>query len=94
MIDLRLQIGTPWRREFFKNLGCLHGRITQNKAWELEHTYYSDLLVDFDFSIKQRQDHAGINLTLGIFGYGVSARIYDTRHWDYETDSWQVYNNS
>ena len=82
MIDLRFNISAPWRREFFRNLGCLHGSFTKHKHWELQHTYYSDSLVDCDFEIRRHGDHPGIEIGVGILGYGVSARIYDSRHAD------------
>lgn len=83
LFNLQTQIYTPF--EYFKNLGCVSGGITKHTAWELEHTYYSGNLLDIDISLSIREDHAGFEITLGLFGYGVSFRIYDTRHWDYET---------
>ena len=82
IISLRAQISLPF--EHFNNLGCLYGRIGKNMAWELEHTQYSGSLFDIDFSWSIREDHAGLEIGLGLFGYGVSFRMYDTRHWDYE----------
>jgi len=81
VIKCRIEVDAPWRREFFKNLGCLHGSFTRHKHWELEHTYYSDTLLDFNFEISRHTDHAGIEFSIGIFGYSVAARIYDSRHW-------------
>lgn len=89
MIQLTLQIGTPWHREFFKNLGSLHGSITRYKHWEIEHTYYSDVLVDVDFRVNSRMDHGGVSFTVGVLGYGISMRLYDSRHWDYENNCWE-----
>ena len=91
MINLRLELKNPWAKDKFKNLGCLHGRISKNKAWELEHTFYDGLLIDIDFSITRHCDHAGLNIVLGILGYAVHFSIYDTRHWDYETNDWKKY---
>ena len=81
LFSLRTQISLPF--DHFKNLGCVHGRLGANKAWELEHTYYSGSLLDIDISWSIREDHAGFEFTLGLFGYGVHFHIYDTRHWDY-----------
>jgi hypothetical protein len=85
LFNLQTQIYLPF--EHFKNLGSVHGRMGANTAWELEHTYYSGSLLDIDISLSIREDHAGFEITLGLFGYGVSFRIYDTRHWNYETCS-------
>ena len=84
LFNLQTQIYLPF--EHFKNLGCVHGRINANKAWELEHTYYSGSLLDVDISFSVREDHAGLDFTVGLLGYGVSFRIYDTRHWSYENN--------
>lgn len=91
MINLRLELQNPWAKDRFKNLGCVYGSISKHKAWELEHTFYDGLLVDIDFSFKRKCDHAGLNIVLGLFGYAVHFSIYDTRHWDYETNDWMTY---
>lgn len=91
LFNLQTQIYLPF--EHFKNLGCIHGRIGANNAWELEHTYYSGSLLDIDISLSTREHHAGFEITLGLFGYGVSFRIYNTRHWDCDTNAY-TQNNS
>jgi len=89
IFSLRTQIHLPF--DHFKNLGCISGQLSKHTAWELEHTYYSGSLLDIDTSLSTREDHAGFDFTLGLFGYGVNFRIYDTRHWNYETNKWEVY---
>jgi hypothetical protein len=89
LVHLRFNLATPW--EAFKNLGCLHGRLGQHTAWELEHTYYAGSLVDLEFSISTHTDHAGLDFGLGLLGYGIGFRIYDTRHWDSDTNTWVTY---
>jgi hypothetical protein len=32
-----------------------------------------------------------LQVMLGVLGYGIAFRIYDTRHWDYETNTWVNY---
>ena len=91
LFSLRTQISLPF--DYFKNLGSISGRIGKNKAWELEHTYYSGILFDIDVSLSTREDHAGVELCLGLFGYGIHFHIYDTRHWDYATNAY-TQNNS
>jgi hypothetical protein len=92
LFTLRAQLYTPW--DYFKNLGCISGRLTKNKAWELEHSYYSGALLDIDISIGRNEDHAGLEIGLGLLGYGIHFKIYDTRHWDYELNSWKVYHDN
>ena len=91
MINLRLELQNPWSKDRFKNLGCLHGRITKHKAWELEHTFYDGMIIDCDFKFSTKGDHAGLSIMLGLLVYGVHFTVYDTRHWDYENNCWQVY---
>lgn len=63
-----------------------------HKAWEIEaHNFGWGNLFDFEFSWTRNCDHAGISFKLGLFGYLVEARLYDTRHWDDEKNQWQVY---
>jgi lipoprotein signal peptidase len=83
VVNLRIEIYNPFDHwDHFRNFGCLFGRISQHKAWELEHSYYSPLLLDVQVRCTHKQDHAGISVGLGLLGYGVSFRIYDKRHWN------------
>jgi len=91
MINLRLEIQNPFSKDRFKNLGSLSGRLTKNKFWEVQHTFYDGMLLDVDFSIKRRCDHAGVFLVLGLLTYAVHISIYDNRHWDYENNQWKVH---
>jgi hypothetical protein len=89
LFNLRIEIHAPF--DYFKALGCIHGRLGKHTAWELEHNYYSGSFFDFDTSYSIREDHAGFNFTIGIFGYGVGFRIYDTRHWNYGGNCYEQY---
>jgi len=95
ILNLRFELKNPVDRwDYFNNLGCLFGRISQHKAWELEHSYYSPLLLDVEVRWTHKQDHAGISIGFGMLGYGVSFRIYDNRHWNEETNSWEEHDFS
>ena len=89
IFSLRTQISLPF--DHFKNLGSISGSIHKHTAWELEHTYYNGSLFDIDVSWSIREDHAGFELCLGLLGYGVHFHIYDTRHWNYTTNTWEEY---
>ena len=92
LYNLRLEISNPFDSwDYFKNLGCAHGVFGKHTAWELEHTYYSPLLLDVETKWSFKTDHAGLSIGIGLLGYGISFRIYDTRHWNYETNSWETY---
>jgi len=40
------------------------------------------------------QDHAGFEFGVGILGYGIHFRIYDTRHYNYDTKQYEEYDFS
>lgn len=95
ILNIRFELRNPfdcW--DYFSNLGCVSGRIARFKAWELEHSYYSPLLLDFELCWTRAQDHAGFEFGLGILGYGIHFRIYDTRHYNYDTKQYEEYDFS
>ena len=89
MIYTNITIQNPWSDKF-KNLYCKSGKFTKNKAWEVE-VLRDDNLFEFEFRFSFKGDHAGAKLGFGLFGYNVSAQYYDTRHWDYDTNTWVKY---
>ena len=64
--------------------------ISKYKAWEFN-GYKTHDIVEIDFHYTITGDHAGLHLMLGLVGYAVEFHIYDTRHWDYENNTWEVY---
>ena len=92
IINLRFELTNPFDRwEFFKPLGSVSGLLFWHKAWELEHSYMSTMLIDIDTNLTIRRDHAGLNITVGLLGYGLHFSIYDTRHWNYDLNQWVAY---
>ena len=66
-----------------------------NKAWEIEgHNFGWGNLFAFEFTWTRNCDHAGLSLKLGLFGYQVEGRFYDSRHWDYDTNDYVVYDEA
>ena len=65
--------------------------ISQNKGIELEALYNprSSTFVHFLCSWTRRQDHAGISVEIGILSFELSARLVDSRHWDYQNNRWE-----
>ncbi len=64
--------------------------VLGKKAVEFE-IYRDTTILGCSFRWTTRQDHAGVNLELGLLGYTVSFQYYDTRHWDNEKNQWCVY---
>jgi hypothetical protein len=92
IVNLRFELSNPFDRwDYFNNLGCISGRLTKYKAWELEHTFCSTVLIDVDMRWTRKMDHAGLDITVGLLGYGISFRIYDTRHWNDYDNRWEEY---
>jgi hypothetical protein len=92
IINFRIELTNPFDRwDYFRNLGSKSGRVFSNKFWELEHSYYSPLLFDADVRWTHRTDHAGLEIGIGLLGYGIHFRIYDSRHWDYDKNTWSTY---
>jgi hypothetical protein len=83
LIHLDLNVRLPF--EYFKHLGSIQGRISEYLSWELEHSYYGGELINFYFSYSAQEDHAGLNIIAGIFGYAIHFTIYDQRHYPYES---------
>jgi hypothetical protein len=90
ILNIRIELTNPRDRwDYFRNLGCVSGMITRFTAWELEHSYYSPLLFDFEMRWNRKTDHAGFEFGIGILGYGIHFRIYDTRHWNDFDNCWE-----
>jgi len=64
-----------------------------HKAVEIE-VYRDTTIISFAFRWTIRQDHAGMSLDLGLFGYTVSAQYYDTRHWNEEAGRFNRYDSA
>jgi hypothetical protein len=91
MINLKFSIINPWWNRFANIKSWAGGSLFENKFWEVQ-IMKSDDLLTVDLRITTRQDHAGADLWLGLFGYAINLQFYDNRHWDSETENWQVYN--
>jgi hypothetical protein len=68
-----------------------HGRVTQNRSWELQLDYWGwgklfglDLGLDWEGS-----DHAGPEIELTILGFTVHFTMPRNDHWDYDTNTWE-----
>lgn len=90
MISLSFNLRNP----FSNRWNCIYTTAGEtpfkHKYWELQVDKTSDL-VGFEFRYTIRQDHAGMFLTLGLFGYEVIFHVYDNRHWNDEEGRWKVY---
>jgi len=89
VIYINLTIRNPWS-DCFEIVGSWGQKLFKHKAWEVE-IYRSDTVAELEFKITSQEDHAGITLGLGLISYTLRAQIYDTRHWNYATQCWEIY---
>jgi hypothetical protein len=88
MISLNFNIRNPWGNTF-KNIWCrAYSTPFKHKFIELELTQDCNL-ISFVFSYTVNQDHAGLTLEAGLFGYCLHFQFYDNRHWDYARGEWE-----
>jgi hypothetical protein len=91
VINLNFGIAMPWRSaKGWDILWSKSGIITRNKAWEFN-GYRTGRLINLDFEWTLQGDHAGARIMLGLLGYEVELQFYDTRHWNYDTATWNCY---
>jgi hypothetical protein len=89
MINLNFNIYNPWSNTW-TILWNKSNFISKNKAWEFN-GYRTNHIINVDFQFNPVGDHGGVRVMLGLFGFDIELHVYDTRHWDYETKDWQVY---
>lgn len=92
MISTHLRISNPWSNGNFDNLWNRSWLLTKHKALELEVIKYSRNVFEVQFALSVRTDHAGLTLVIGLFGRSFHFNFYDTRHWDFEKGTWEIYN--
>ena len=73
------------------------------KSWSLPFKYkYAEFQISkdpnsytlLDIQLKltfSGEDHAGLSIQFEMLGYFICFEIYDSRHWDYETNNWEIY---
>ena len=66
------------------------GSFSHYKAWEFN-GYKTHDFIEIDFNFTTKGDHAGLQIMIGLLGYAIEYHVYDTRHWDYENNTWEVY---
>lgn len=91
MISFSFNLRNPFS-ERWGCIKCLSGQISKNKYWEVQFDKNSDIL-SFELRYSIRQDHAGLFVSFGLFGYDVIAHIYDSRHWNDEEGRFYNYND-
>lgn len=65
-----------------------HGRIHQ-RGIEFESNLCN--LIGASFNWDWKRDHAGIHIDTTLFGWTFAVTLYDVRHWNYDKDDWETY---
>ena len=89
MILLQFNIYNPWS-DTWTILWNKSGSFSKNKAFEFN-GYRTNRIITVDFDLTFRGDHAGARVMLGLVGYDIELHFYDTRHWNYNTNTWETY---
>ena len=92
MISFSFRLMNPfsdrWETVYYKD-----GLLGKHTGAEIQ-VIKDNTIVDLTFRWHTRQDHAGMSLDLGLFGYQVTMRYYDTRHWNDEAGRYYIYDKA
>ena len=86
MISFHFTVKNPFSDRWDISLSK-SGLLGENKAWEFN-TYKTAHIINIDFRLSFRTDHAGVQFSLGLLGRDVEFNFYDRRHWDSEKNDW------
>ena len=90
MININLRFYNPFSDRFNSGRSWAGTVGSSYKAWEIQ-LMKTNSIVEFNFRLNFRQDHAGIEIELGLLGHNLRAQIYDTRHWNSNENKWVDY---
>ena len=94
MIYFKFVIDNPWHRPLddfdSRDFFCKEGSFTRHKHWEVQISRWEpSSLFEFHLDLRWRgRDHAGPEIRMETFGLMFSAKIYDSRHWNYDKARW------
>ena len=96
MIYLNFFLRLPRKsRPDIKEIYYWDKKITKNKALSIQFDRHKGRIsIGCGLSLDFFQDHAGLVLDLEVPGYDLVVNLYDIRHWDYETKTWEKYDST
>ena len=89
MISLNFNILNPFSNRW-KCIANTDYQISKHKVIELQIDKTNDI-IGLGFRLTFRTSHAGVSLSLALFGYDIIFSVYDCRHWDYDNNCWFNY---
>ena len=76
----------------FRNIYNRAWAVSQNRTLEIQFDRYDYELLGLSFDLRwSGQSHAGPDFELNILGYNFRISLPDNRHWDRETDTWEIH---
>ena len=98
MIKFQFNISNPFKHQgrLFKDFGISNDwTLSTNKSFEIQIAQFGlQYLFNLDIDLNWKgEDHAGPSITLEILGVYFNAKFYDHRHWDWDNNTWAVYDN-
>lgn len=87
MIDTKFELSIP--NQNWKTILEKSGDTPfPNKFWELS-IHRDNVILGYSFLISTQTDHAGLFITFTLFRFTFDFQVYDNRHWDDESNSWE-----
>lgn len=79
-----------YRKSKYDTLWFYHGPLFEHKYLEME--FIRDNFYFFKAKLEGnwKRDHVGFDFELNLFTFAINIRFYDSRHWDYENNCWEV----
>ena len=79
----------------FRNIYNRSWAVNQNRTLEIQFDCYDYELLGLSFDLRWTgQSHAGPDFELNILGYNLRISLPDNRHWNRETNDWEIYGQS
>jgi hypothetical protein len=90
MINFEFRLENPFSNRW--DMLYLSSKLLgKHKAVEAN-IYRTNTIISISLKVSIKGDHAGIHIMGGVLGYEGELHFYDTRHWDYEKNTWCTYN--
>lgn len=91
MIYFGITLKNPFINSYLKNNKCFNKQLTKHKFLELEFIRDPSVIFNFEIRLSSHQDHAGFTFEIGLLSFEFLVNILDNRHWDYEHNNWENY---
>lgn len=99
MIYLNFSIQNPWRpqaeaesKDYFYKHWTLSEKRQKSAELQISKFAQANDLLQIRLDLRWwGEDHAGPKLEIDLWKFFFSISLYDHRHWDYENNCWEVY---